>query len=126
MAVSCDPRHRESLFDALSLATSITSSMVEGHMVNLCAIVSRLINKCTYKVTTICRRILAWPYAFVGEFFLCSRGLSFVDARAISVASQIKDSDNLISLILVETLLGLDAVFHNGESQNFLGSPLTL
>ena len=49
-----------------------------------------------------------------------------MDARAISVASQIKDSDNLISLILVETLLGLDAVFHNGESQNFLGSPLTL
>ena len=26
----------------------------------------------------------------------------------------------------VETLLGLDAVFHGGETQNFLGSPLTL
>ena len=62
----------------------------------------------------------------MGEFFLCSRGLSFVDARAISVVSQIKDGDNPISLILVETLLGLDAVFHSGESQNFLGSPLTL
>ena len=34
--------------------------------------------------------------------------------------------DNLVSLILVETPLGLDAVFHGGESQNFLGSPLTL
>ena len=49
-----------------------------------------------------------------------------MDARAISVVSQIKDGDNPISLILVETLLGLDAVFHSGESQNFLGSPLTL
>ena len=42
-----------------------------------------------------------------------------MDARAISVVSQIKDGDNSISLIL-------DAVFHSGESQNFLGSPLTL
>ena len=50
VAVSCDPRHWESLSDALGLPTSITSSMVEGHMVNLHAIVSRLINKCTYGV----------------------------------------------------------------------------
>ena len=49
-----------------------------------------------------------------------------MDARAISVVSQIKDSDNPISLILAETLLGLDAVLHGGESQNFLGSSLTL
>ena len=55
-----------------------------------------------------------------------SRGLSFVDARAISVVSQIKDGDNPISLILVETLLGLDTVFHGGKSPNFLGSPLAL
>ena len=40
--------------------------------------------------------------------------------------SQIKDGDNPVSLILEETLLGLDIVFHGGESQNFLGSPLTL
>lgn len=51
VAVSCDPRHRESLFDALGLPTYITSSMVEGHIVNLHAIVSRLINKHTYGVT---------------------------------------------------------------------------
>ena len=51
VAISCDPRHRESLSDALSLPTSITSSMVEGHMVNLCTILSRMINKCTYGVT---------------------------------------------------------------------------
>ena len=50
VAVSCDPRHKESLSDALGLPTSITSSMVEGHIVNLHAIVSRLINKCTYGV----------------------------------------------------------------------------
>ena len=40
--------------------------------------------------------------------------------------SQIKDGDNPVSLVLAETLLGLDAVFHGGESQNFLRSPLTL
>ena len=39
--------------------------------------------------------------------------------------SQIKDGDNLVSLILAKTLLRLDAVFHAGESQNFLRSPLT-
>ena len=40
--------------------------------------------------------------------------------------SQIKDGDNSTSLTLVETLLGLDSVFLGGESQQFLGSPLTL
>ena len=49
-----------------------------------------------------------------------------MDARAISVVNQIKDGDNPISLILAKTLLGLDAVFHGGETQIFLGSPLTL
>ena len=42
------------------------------------------------------------------------------------MVSQIKDGDNPVSLILVETLLGLDVVFHGGESQNFLRSSLTL
>ena len=51
VVVSCDPKHRESLSDALGLPTSITSSMVEGEMVNLRAILSRLINKRTYGVT---------------------------------------------------------------------------
>ena len=40
--------------------------------------------------------------------------------------SQVKDGDNPTSLILAKTLLGLDSVFHGGEPQNFLGSPLTL
>jgi len=40
--------------------------------------------------------------------------------------SQIKDGDNPFSLILAETLLGLNTIFHGGESQNFLGSLLTL
>ena len=79
VAVSCDSRHRESLFDALTFPTSITSSMVEGHMVNLCAIVSRLINKRTYGVTDnmqnffwlgpmLCGRIFAllWKTRFYG------------------------------------------------------------
>ena len=45
VVVSCDPRHRELLFDALGLPTSITSSMIEGHMMSLRAILSRLIKK---------------------------------------------------------------------------------
>ena len=49
-----------------------------------------------------------------------------MDAQAISVVSQIKDGDNPVSLILAENFLGLNAVFHGGESQNFLKSPLTL
>ena len=49
-----------------------------------------------------------------------------MDAQAISIVSQIKDGNNLASLILAETLLGLDSVFCGGESQNLLGSPLTL
>ena len=57
---------------------------------------------------------------------LCSGRHGFVDARAISVVNQIKDGDIPVSLILAETLLRLDTVFHCGETQNFLGSPLTL
>ena len=38
VAISCDPRHKESLSDALGLPTSITDSMIEGHMVNLHAV----------------------------------------------------------------------------------------
>ena len=60
------------------------------------------------------------------EFSLCSRRPGFVDAWAISVVSLVKDGDNPASLILTETLLGLDFVFLGGESQQFLGSPLTL
>ena len=37
--------------DALGLPTSITDSMIEGHMVNLRVIISRLIDKRTYGVT---------------------------------------------------------------------------
>ena len=123
---SCDSRHRESLSDALSLPTSITSSMVEGHMVNLRAIVSRLTNKCTYGVTDNMHKNFGSALCFVREFFLCSGRHAFLDARAISVVSQIKDGDNPVSLILAETFLGLDVVFHGGESQNFPESPLTL
>ena len=126
VAVSCDPRHRESLSDALDLPTSITSSMVEGHMVNLHAIILRLIDKRTYGVTNNMQKSFGLALCFMGEFLLCFGRHGFVDARAISVMSQIKVGDNPVSLILVETLLGLDVVFHGGESQNFLRSPLTL
>ena len=47
IAVSCDPKHREILSNALGLSTSITSSMIESHMVNLHAVIIRLIDKRT-------------------------------------------------------------------------------
>ena len=40
-----------------------------------------------------------------------------MDARAIGIVSQIKDGDNPASLILAETLVGLDFAFHGEESQ---------
>ena len=102
--------------DALGLLTSITDSMIEGHMVKLCVVLSRLINKHTYGVTDNMQKIFGLALYFVGKILLCSRRPSFVDARAKSVVSQIKDDDNPISLILAETLLGLDYIFHGGES----------
>ena len=69
---------------------------------------------------------LGLALCIVEKFLLCSRRCGFVDARAINVVTQIKDGDNPVSLILAETLLELDAVFHGGETRNFLGSPLTL
>ena len=77
VAISFDPRHRESLSDAFDHPTSITSSMVEGQMVNLCAIISRLINKRIYGVTDNMQRNFGLPLCFVGEFLLCSGRHSF-------------------------------------------------
>ena len=51
VAISYDPRHKESLSDDLDLPTFITDSMIKGHMVNFRAIISRLIDKRTYGVT---------------------------------------------------------------------------
>ena len=48
VAISYDPKHREILFDALGLSTLVTSCMIEGHMVNLHAVVTRLIDKRTH------------------------------------------------------------------------------
>ena len=100
--------------------------MIEDHMVNLCAIISRLIDKCTHGVTDNMQKNFGLALCFMGELLLCSGRLSIVDAQAISVVNQIKDGKNPFSLILVETFLGLDVVFHGGETQNFLRSPLTL
>ena len=52
----------------------------------------------------------------MGKLLFCSKRRGFVDAQAISVVNQIKDGDNPTSLILAETLLGLDAVIHGGET----------
>ena len=78
------------------------------------------------ELLTVCRKNFDLALYFMGKFLLCFRRCGFVDARAISVVNQIKNDDNSVSLILAKTLLGLDAVFHGGESQNFLRSPLTL
>ena len=48
VAISYDPKHREILFNALGLSTLVTSCMIEGHMVNLHAVVTRLIDKRTH------------------------------------------------------------------------------
>ena len=93
---------------------------------NLCAILSRLINKRTYGVTNNMQKNFGLALCFVGKIFLCSGRHGFADAGAISVMSQIKDGDNPVSLILAESILGYNSVFCGGESQNFLGSPLTL
>ena len=79
--------------------------MIEGHMLNLHAIVSRLIDKRTYGVTDNMQKNFGLALCFMGEFLLNSGRHDFVDARTISVVSQIKDGDNPISLILAETLL---------------------
>ena len=126
VAVSCDPRHKESLSDTLGLPTSIIDSIIEGYMVNLRAIISRLIDKHTYGVIDNMQKNFGLALCIMGKLLLCSRRRNFVDARAISLVNQIKDGDNPVSLILAKTLLGLDAVFHGGETQNLLGSPLTL
>ena len=126
VAVSCDPKHKESLSNAFGLPTSITISMIEGHMMNLCAIISRLIDKYTYGVIDNMQKNFGLALFFVGELLLCFGRHGFMDAQAISVVNQIKDGENLVSLILAETLLRLNDVFHGGETQNFLGSPLIL
>ena len=78
--VSCDPRHKESLSDALGFSTSITDSMIEGRMVNLCAIISRLIDKCTYGVTNNMQKNFGLALHMVGKLFLCIGRHGFVDA----------------------------------------------
>ena len=69
VAASYDPRHREPLSDVLGLPTSITSSMVEGHMVNHHAIVFRLINKCTYGVTDNMQKVFWLGPMLCGRIF---------------------------------------------------------
>ena len=126
VVVSCHPKHRDILPGALRLPTSITNCMIEGHIGNLHAVVSRLINKHTHGVTDNMQKNFSVALYFMGEFLLCFGRLGFVDARAIDIVSRVKDSDNPASLILAKTLLGLDFVFLSGESQNFLRSTLTL
>ena len=87
LAISCDPRHKESLSDALGLPSSTTNSMIQGHMVNLCAIISRLIDKHTYGMTDNMQKNFSLALCFVGKILLCSGRHSFVDARAIGVVS---------------------------------------
>ena len=116
IAVSCDPRHKESLSDALGFPTSITDSMIEGHMVNLHAIISRLIDKRTYGVTDNMKKNFSLALCMVGKLLFCFGRHSFVDAQAISIVNQIRDGDNPDSLIWAETLLGLDVVFDSGET----------
>ena len=114
VAVSCDPKYRSLCL--MLLVFLLPSLVVWLNMVNLQVIISRLIKKCTYGVIDNIQKNFGLALRFVGEFMLCFRRHGFMDSRAISVVSQIKDGDNLVSLILEETLLGLDVVFHGRES----------
>ena len=105
IVVSCDPKHKEILSDTLGLSTSVTSSTIEGHMVNLHAIVTRLTDKRTHGPSDNMQKNFGLALCFVGEFLLCSGRPSFVDARAIGIVSQVRDGDNPASLILAKTLL---------------------
>ena len=87
VVVSCDPKHKESLSDALGLPTSITNSMIEGQLVNLRAIISWLIDKRTYGVTDNMQKNFDLTLCMVGKLLLCSGRCGFVDARAISVVN---------------------------------------
>ena len=71
-------RHKESLSDTFGLPTSITDSMIEGHMVNLCSIISWLIDKRTYGVTDNMQKNFGLALCFVGELLLCFRRHNFV------------------------------------------------
>ena len=86
-AVSCDPKLKESLFDALDLPTSIADTMIEGHIVNLRAIISWLIDKRTYGVTDNMQKNFDLTLCMVGKLLLCSGRRGFMDARAISVVN---------------------------------------
>ena len=74
VAISCDPRHRESLSNALGLPTSISSSMIEGQMMNLHLILSRLINKCTYGVTDDMQKLFGLALCFMENFCFALEG----------------------------------------------------
>ena len=93
---------------------------------NLHAIVTRLIDKRTHSLSNNKQKNFGLALCFIAEFLLYSRRPGFVDARAIGIIGHVRDGDNPASLILAETLLGLDSVFLGGESQQFLRSPLTL
>ena len=69
IAVSYDPRHKESFSGALGLPTSIIDSMIEGRMVNLHAIISRLIDKRTYGVTDNMQKKLWFGFMHGGKTF---------------------------------------------------------
>jgi len=99
VAVSCDPKRKEILSDALGLLISITSSKIEGHMVNFHVIATRFIHRCTYGISDNMQKNFAFSLCFMGEFLLCSGRPGFVDAQAIGIVDQIKDGDNPASLI---------------------------
>ena len=100
--------------------------MIEGYIVNLHAVVTRLIDKHTYGLSDNMQKIFGFPLYFMGEFLLFFGRPGFIDAWAIGIVSQVKDGDNPTSLIFAKTLLGMDSAFLGGESQPFLGNPLTL
>ena len=56
-------------------------------MVNLCAILSRLINKRTYGVIDNMEKNFGLALCFMGKILLCSGRHGFTNAQAISIVS---------------------------------------
>ena len=80
VVVSCDPKQREILSDTLGISTSITSSIIKGHMVNLHVVVTRLIDKCTHGLSNNMQNFFGLALCFMREFLHCSGRPGFVDA----------------------------------------------
>ena len=80
IVVSCDPKHKGILSDALGLSTLVTSSMIEGHMVNLHVVFTRIIDRRTHGLFDNMQKKFGLALCIMGEFLLYFGRPDLVDA----------------------------------------------